>query len=307
MFLAWKSEYDKAIKLVPHGELTDKKVEEILNSLRDKFPMIKSPLSDVLEEGVAIYKNTSTTPTKEDARYLPSQVQVNADVAKKAGFTNAKGEGVKSLKVQHMIKEFATAISSGSVVPIHYIDGALMAQMAWQDVTAIHDAIMPALHKSKEAIKTYNESMYTISAQYSWIGEIAIMLERLVGTELDNKDASVEVRVKNAKDELEVEKKTLKNAVEHMTKSINDLSATVDKKRAEVFAEIGAIGHMAGMPGSMWTAEGFVFAQEDAVENDVIMSKKEIAEELIAGLEKLKADIPELKLEELIERMKDCK
>ena len=267
MFVAWKDAYNAKVKAVPYGELSDKKVEEILDELREMFPLIKSPLSDVPEEGIAIYKNTSETPNDANARYLPTQAPTNPNAAKKAGLVNKKGQGVASLKVRHMIRAFDAAISSGSVVPIHYIDGALMAQLTGHDITAIHDAVMPPLHESKEVIKKYNKAMYEVSKQYNWIGEIAKMLGNLDNKEL-SKDTKVGVRVKNEKGALEEKEMNLVDAVNTMKETVNTRLIEINARRDEVFAEIGYIGHMVGVSDSMWMQDGV------NIENDILSEEQ---------------------------------
>lgn len=299
MFMAWKDAYNAKIAEVPQGSLSDKKVEEILDELREMFPLIKSPLSDVPEEGIAIYKNTSEAPNDANARYLPAQAPTNPAAAEKAGLVNKKGQGVASLKVRHMIRAFEAAISSGSVVPIHYIDGAIMAQLTGYDITAIHDAVMPPLHESREVIKTYNKAAYEVSIQYNWIGEIAEMLGRLNGKEL-SKDTKVGVRVKNEKGALEEKEMNLVDAVNTMKETVNTRLIEINARRDEVFAEIGYIGHMVGVSDSMWTQDGV------NIEND-ILSEEQITK--LKGLfmenGKLRPVISEL-AKKLNLDMKDC-
>jgi hypothetical protein len=288
MFTAWKQEYDKEVKQVPIGKLNDDKVKEILDRLKDKFPLIKSPLSDELNEGVAIYKSSSLTPSDEEVRYMPSRATTDATAMKSIGVKNKEtGEGVASVKVRHMIRTFEAAISSGSVVPIHYIDGALMAQLNGEAVTAIHDAIMPPLNKSLETIKKYNQAMFDISKSYSWIKEINEMLKRLDVNTLDN---TVKVEVKEKADgKTTYLEKGLKDAVEEMQSKLEALTERVTTAREDVFAQIGAIGHMVGLPGSMWTAEGVklvkvVNKQETSTidEEKVILAVSIIAKEWLS-------------------------
>lgn len=253
MFDAFKVKYDEEKAKYAVGELSEEAFNDIMLKLREDFPLIKGPLSNGLEDGIAIYDLASQNVTDDNARYRPAQTK-----------TGSKEAGKRTLKVRHAIRDFEAAISSGSVVPIHYIDGALMAQM--QDVTAIHDAIMPKLSKSIESIKGYNKAMFDINKQYNFLNEVLDMLNRV---DVSKVKAETQIKIKNEEGEYTYESMPVSKAFEVLRKDLSALVETNNRARESVHAEVGTIGHMAGLPGSMWSNTAVVEADTKQKEGTI--------------------------------------
>lgn len=165
MFAEYKKAYDKAIKEVKDigKPITSQKKIEIIRSLRDKFPMIKGPLSETREEGVAIH---STGKQDIDKKIY----------AKTQWMQKREGEKDRKLTqpmIRPLIREFEEAMSAGAVIPIHFIDGAVMNKVAEMfEAQYIHDAIMPNLLDMNNAVKEYNKAWYETNRDYSIIDEL---------------------------------------------------------------------------------------------------------------------------------------
>lgn len=248
MFEVFNHRYKAELEKVEAGKLTSEKKLEIIDKLRESFPAIKGPLSSTLNEGIHLYTTKSVTPSEEKQRQAPARSYV-------------KGRDSKSMIARHMIREFEAAISAGSVVPIHYIDGAVMGQLLGKGsaITAIHDAIIPPLTEAKETIKKYNENVINIAKEYSVISAINDMLARVELTpddikELDTTKTSVAVIGEDGKVAyVEVGVGINFNNVKDKFKEI---ASIVKKARKELFDDIDegvVVGHMAGLPGSMWS------------------------------------------------------
>ena len=250
MFNLFKEEYTAAKKQVDVGNMSEEKFMEIIDGLRTKFPLIKGPLSEGIEDGIGVYKNSSQTPSIEDERYAPAQTQ-----------TGSKKFGEVTKKVRHMIRDFEAAMSAGSVIPIHYIDGALMAQIAGGDITAIHDAIMPPLDMVEEHVGKYNQSMYDVNMQYSIAQEIQNMLARAKNE--GETDTEFKARIDRlTKDGVKIwvagEVKYVGKDGPKASQVLKEVDGLVEKvlEGKKALKQIAAIGHMAGIPGSMWYKDG---------------------------------------------------
>lgn len=316
MFDAFKVKYDEEKAKYAVGEFTEDAFNNVMVKLQNEFPLIKGPLSSGIEDGVGIYDLGSQNVSDDTARYRPAQTK-----------TGSKESGKRTLKVRHAIKDFEAAISAGSVVPIHYIDGALMAQMS--GVTAIHDAIMPKLSKSLESIKAYNKAMFDVNKQYNFLEEVLNMLNRV---DVTGNKTETQIKVKNADGEWEYETMAVAKAFEVLRKSVGETVTEINAKKSEVYSKIARIGHMAGIPGSMWTTsdenEAVSKLEEDIIQKedtvlidetkvtevvDQIASRLSILEKEIGALvpmsEESKSaldDLTEEQFKKLVNDMKDC-
>lgn len=290
MFDAFKVKYDEEKTKYAVGEFTEDAFSAVMDKLQNEFPLIKGPLSSGISDGVGIYDLGSQNVSDDNARYRPAQTK-----------TGSKESGKRTLKVRHAIKDFEAAISAGSVVPIHYIDGALMAQM--QGVTAIHDAIMPKLSKSLESIKAYNKAMFDVNKQYNFLEEVLNMLNRV---DVTGNKTETQIKVKNADGEWEYETMSVAKAFDVLRESVGETVAEINTKKAEVYSKIARIGHMAGIPGSMWTTseeneavskqKGSIISKLDKVQQElgtVLLLTKEMEEYLDTLTEEQISDIIE--------------
>jgi len=257
MFNLFKEEYVAAKKQVDVGNMSEEKFMEIIDGLRTKFPLIKGPLSEGIEDGIGVYKNSSQTPSIEDERYAPAQTQ-----------TGSKKFGDVTKKVRHMIRDFEAAMSAGSVIPIHYIDGALMAQIAGGDITSIHDAIMPPLDMVEEYIGKYNQSMHDVNMQYNIAQEIQNMLVRAKNE--GETDTEFKARIDRlTKDGVKIwvneEMKSVGKDGPKASQILKEVDGLAEKvlEGKKALGQIAAIGHMAGIPGSMWYKDGQPVTPED--------------------------------------------
>lgn len=246
MFQLFNKEYTDEMAAVhkAKGFITDADKLEIIGKLRHKFPSIKGPLQDKEDKSdyVGIYKTTNATPNSTSERLKPAQTYL-AD-----GTTD---------KIRHEIKVFEEAISAGAVVPIHFIDGALMGKIITElngDFTAIHDAIMPPLNKLNESANKYNEEYIKVGMEYSVVAEIQAQLESAM------KDVNLDDEYYN--DFYRKEKKADVNRREFIQSTLTnfkELAATVETGRKDIAAEIDKgvmAGHMASLEDGVYIHNG---------------------------------------------------
>lgn len=299
MFEMFNIKYQARLAEVPVGELTIEKKLEIIDDLRKDFPVIKGPLSVNEKDGIHVYGTTSVTPSPEAERQAPAQTHIKTK------------DGVEQEKARFMVREFEAAISAGSVVPIHYIDGAVMAQLLGKDsaITAIHDAIIPPLKDAKSAIKTYNENMVKIGRKYSVISAINEMLNRPNYSKEELEKAN-EIKISVADNDGNYSDVGIGTYFNIVKTEFSSLNAKVTKAREELADEIDTgvlVGHMAGLPGSMWTNT----TQEEVKEEPAKISKLDKIQREIGALFPVSDDIEQVlesmseeQIDTLIEQLK---
>lgn len=253
----------KLLEARKKGPVSVDKEKEIYTELKSQWPMIKGPLSTLEEEfesgdGIGIYGIQTSSPYGVYAGRKPSRSNISKSLSDKLG-------GQKDVRVSQMIKQLTAAVAAGSVVPIHYIDGAIMAQTinslaekGIKGITSIHDAIMPSLLQMEEAQQAYNEQTLKVNTSYSFINEIMTSLDRFL-EEIPLQDSDYKKRtVKVDKQDIPLKDFLLKTRNEFA-----ELTNRVNLARENTFAILnkGAkIMHMAG------TAEGVYNVEAGSIE-----------------------------------------
>lgn len=264
MFAAFNAAYLRRVREVREassdGVISDEKKLEIIDELRVLFPAIKGPLTaeEGLDKGIGIYKVATGAPRLDDMSTSVAATAINGTP--------------KSNKVRHAIKAFEAAVSSGSVIPTHFIDAAILGSIA-DSFTPIHDAIMPGLTKAKSTIKNYNQKMFEISSTYSTIQEITNRVSE-VRKALDGEglsgllDEATGVTTQDANGKWT--EKTVRELLDRSVASMQERNKEVQARRKlvqEEFKKEGVlVGHMAGIPGSMYEVDGVPSVFTEAAE-----------------------------------------
>ena len=250
MFQAYKVKYDATINDVrtKNGKVTLEDKKKVIDDLKKYFPGIRSPLAE-LEDGepdVGIYKERTATPDSESVGVKPAQTYYK------------DGDKVSSSTVWHMIKEFEAAMSAGSVVPIHYIDGSIMGEMLTEvdsGITAIHDAVMPPLVKAGDTQKKYNEKVFNISKRYSVIESIKNAVDKALEYTKDDAAFNEKVEVYD-RDTKQTELVSIKEYISNVSSKIDRLNSKVVEGRTKLFGMLentgATIAHMAGTPEGIY-------------------------------------------------------
>lgn len=147
----------KALRSEKNGNpLTREDHAAVLEELWDDFPWIVGPLTGANNKGkikdvIAVVDISTKSPNEiESARKSP-QTQLGSGLE---GGTRT---------VNPLIRYLEEAVSSGSVLPFHALDGAeisyLVNTLALEDILAVHDAILPPNSRLDEVGFTYHKGM----------------------------------------------------------------------------------------------------------------------------------------------------
>ena len=245
----------------------------VLEELRDDFPWIVGPLTEEGDKKATISVATTTTRVSnaiEESRKKPQTML-------------AAGNGKGSRTVTPLVKYLEEAVSSGSVLPFHAIDGAEIAKTLTSmsgysnnSTAAIHDAVIPPLNQSDRIGFEYNKGMVDINTNYSLADSLGNLVERMNKTindpkfDVDYKDATaintkIGEKVKKSMKVKSIEFPMLAKAVvESMTTKVDEIKA----KREEWYGVNGVggklegayYGNLVGTPGGMYRT---AFTDED--------------------------------------------
>jgi hypothetical protein len=254
--LSFLEEIKKASK---NGVVTQEKEKEIYLSLKDKWPMIKGPLTRIEEElyseGVPIYDTVTAS----------GEVGIDRRKAVRANLANDSVQ--KEVRVSHMVKQLSEAVAAGSVLPVHFIDGATMSKTVngmpeGKDLLTIHDAIIPSLIDMGLAQETYNKSLVEVNSNFSFVEEIMLTMDRFMTTVDSNKeiykDKKIEVFIDDKKEVVSVQ--------DYVRITRNNMAVTANKVkegRNNLFKELNKgykVMHMVG------TSDGVYEIEENSID-----------------------------------------
>ena len=244
------------------GPVTADMENKIYEDLKQQWPMIKGPLSNMEQElaegdGVGVYDTQTSSPYGSYGGRKPVRANLSKALQEKLG--------QKDIRVSHMIKQMTAAVAAGSVVPIHYIDGAIMAQTinglaqsGIRGITSIHDAIMPPLLGMAEAQKEYNKQVLEVNNNYSFINEIGKSLAKFADMIPVGESKYSKLLVDDKDEEGKPIKVSLQNFVIGNYNSFAELANEVASKREELYGNLnkGAkVMHMAGTAEGVYSIE----------------------------------------------------
>jgi hypothetical protein len=168
MFKMYKEVYDFEIKEVrkksANGRVSDAQKLEIIKMLKPLFPAIKGPMSEDGDKDIEVIKTGTASPTSDARELSAAQTKLKS-----------KNNSIVTKKVQHDIAEFEQAISSGSVIPIHFIDAALISFVSnevREGFVSVHDAIIVRMGLIGSTSSIYNRGVFEVNKKYSFIAEI---------------------------------------------------------------------------------------------------------------------------------------
>ena len=236
------------------GAVTVDDERKIYESLKDKWPAIKGPLSamegDLKDGGIGVYATETVAPHGVNARRKPVRAQLSDELR--------EVRGTKDIRVSPMLKQLSAAISAGSVIPIHYLDGAMMSETVIEleadkdtkGVANVFDAIIPPIKGIGKGPKAYNKKGITVNAKYSFIHEINVQLQKVVeeaylseNTEYVTKEIEITV----GEDKIRV---PLIEYAKSVSENFGILAKDVSKARTELYKSFNERGllvmHMAG-------------------------------------------------------------
>ena len=241
---------DRFVSLEDHGK--------VLEALWDDFPWIVGPLTGAGDKKAVIA--VVTTSVKSPDSLTESRKKTQAGLS--------RGSKTTTRTVTPLIKYLEEAVSSGSVLPFHAIDGAEMARTLISSsdpdsinaTAAIHDAVIAPLNKSDIVGFNYQKSMADTNTNYVLVDSIESMVTRMSKTlnsdtfEKDFKNVTV-----NGLKTLDKEDSELKfpDVAKKVTGQMSILVGEVNSARQEWYGEGGKLegaqyGNLVSTPGAMY-------------------------------------------------------
>lgn len=259
----YKKRLDAIIKR--NGRLTTKDRNDTLKTLLEVFPLIDGPLSEQFKKSFEVmylqaeggevegnFEDGSLAIFKQERKrgegLLPADFQL-------------EGEDKKAKGINPKVKEFASPGVSGSVLPIHSIDAAILLGtfLSEGDMMLIHDAIIPKLDQINESVATYNKQVMEVNESYSFIGSVNDLVKRVHNFVKVNPDGKRSLKVVGHKYE---NGKKLPISLSEMQRetvvNVQKLANNVQNGRAKLFNDFkndpdAKIMHMAGMQEGVYS------------------------------------------------------
>jgi len=237
-------DYDRQLSYINKPTKGDE--ADILKSLMNKYPALRAPLSNT--EGFDDYISIMSKG-KATAANASVSTALNTNIEQKSGTT--------SITTKALLTRFEEAISSGVVLPIHYIDGTIMAKTLREGDLGVHDAIVLGVLGATDAVKRYNKNVYEVSKNYSVVEETLKSLERAI--EASSEADILDVDINNAE---ETGGRVLKNSkgnaltIGDIQTEFNELADEVRIKREELFSKDMRIDHMIATKDSAYEVKG---------------------------------------------------
>lgn len=247
-----KSKPDHFLSLEDHAK--------VLEELWNDFPWIVGPLTgksskvDKKDVIAVVTSGTRAPNVIEESRKKPQTM------------LSGKHDNM-TRTVTPLVKYLEEAVSAGSVLPFHAIDGAeisvMFAEMQIRAMAAIHDAVIPPLNESDRAGFEYNKGMAKVNSEYvlaDALEELAGRIEKTINTENFSKDFD-SVGTKGIKLVGDNKDMTFSTAAQTAVKELNAQVKIIKNKRAEWYGseETGKgklegawIGNLVGTPGGMY-------------------------------------------------------
>ena len=173
--------------------LTEEETDYVIDGMLESMPAIKVALAEAETDKLMIYKESSVSSDiskdTKDSTMLPKGKfkydQKKAKAQGKSGVLYAK------TKRKKLIESFA----SGSVIPIHFLDGSLMSMVLQNsDALGIHDALMVATGKVRSTAVEYNKAVALLTESYSFTTEVLKSLRDTVNNATDADMAAVDTK-----------------------------------------------------------------------------------------------------------------
>ena len=245
--------------------LSKKELNDLVMGLTDKFPLIRGPLSEGREDGIAIFDTVR-------------QSKKDSSVDKASLKTPRKGAGTDliNLSVQAMTKKFAAAHASGAVLPMHWIDGTIISALLKKGLLGIHDAGVIG-NNFEENIKALNKAAYEVGKNFDLFGSILTSYVETLSTLTQEEVESLSIE---EGDETISALALLKD----MEKQHNEISAN----RKELYDNEVVLANFAGPNGVEYNSKEAKIQAEDVI---IGVANPKVADQMIATLKGIINDV----------------
>ncbi|RLE58548.1 MAG: hypothetical protein DRJ35_07710, partial [Thermoprotei archaeon] len=188
MFRLFEARLDRRVaaakKSLGRDTLTDEEMDGLIDGMAESMPAIKVALAEGEADRLMIYKEKSAdlNSSKEPSTLDP-----------KGKFKYAKkpdGSKQTVLYAKTKKRKLIESFASGSVIPIHFLDGSLMSTtLITTDSLGIHDALLVVSGKLKSTAKEYNRAVALLTNSYSLTTEVLKSFRDVINaSDIDGKD-----------------------------------------------------------------------------------------------------------------------
>ena len=281
MFRLFKARLDDAIEFREKElsrPLTENEVDAIISVLGDSMPAIQTALAEgakdnliIMDESASLvdagedgkitgqtkYRYNTATATARNKTKINALEQKLATAAKGPEYNKIAAE-IKTLKngyTSSQAKQYILieAMAAGSVIPIHFIDGVLMASTLSQtNGMGNHDAVYESPLNVDQTSSHYDMKMAQISKEYSLTAEILKSLISAI-----NSAEPGQVKKVNEQYLVEAYDVTNSTTVQSVISDMKDLYRNSERGRTEVLSNPIRYDHLANEGGHYdWNMSG---------------------------------------------------
>lgn len=144
--------------------------------------MIDSVLARMVKEGkVPGIMTVEANSVDEKAPTLKRRKITSKDSTSKVQSKLKDVNGVRTQRTVHpMIYEIIANSTAGSVINIHYLDGAIIGKIiADSQGFGVHDAFVAHVNKIGDNVRKYNENVFTMTQEYNMLERVINELDRV--------------------------------------------------------------------------------------------------------------------------------
>ena len=281
MFRLFKARLDSAIEYRQSQTgtlLTESEINGIINVLKDSMPAVKTALAEGLDDRLIIMNEGTAVVEASEGKDISGQTRfryakniaekINGkEIASLEEQLKTAGKGpqynsisdriatLKNASFSSQAKQFilVEAMAAGAVIPIHFVDGVLMAATLEQtNGMGNHDAVYESPTKVDDTSSTYDKTMAEVMESYSLTVEIANSLVSAI-------DAAEPGDIKKVNTQFmqDATRPDKADDVESLYMSMRYLASNSEKKRALILSNPIRYDHLANEGGhSDWNMEG---------------------------------------------------
>jgi hypothetical protein len=208
--IALESAFQKYDKLVKYNTITNIAIKSMFEPFTAKFKKdygsgkTKEWVDDWLEANQELIPNIRTSHRDSKPMAIVDTGKVSPrgmDASKVTTSTTFKTSvqvvqnrgPQKSMTARAIVKEFITAVSAGSVLPIHSIDGHNMSMTLnkYPQALGVHDALVISSQDATEVAYAQNKNFYAIHKEYSIFESLVKSFDHIYLTPSTDKDSTI--------------------------------------------------------------------------------------------------------------------
>lgn len=207
VFGVWNKKFEERLGGVG---LTLDNVDEITAELVNDFPIVRGPLSEGVNDGIALFKTEIARGLKELIKSKYSDAGMYIDENGKLTHSG----------VSHVIRLYKEAAAAAGVIPIHTLDSSIMTQTVMgAPAMQIWDAIVTGIGNVEKLGKDYNRNVFEISMKWNFLEEVLNTANRVLGNSENGKYLEMFLKEKTAESDKKGREYDLEGSIEKLISS----------------------------------------------------------------------------------------